>query len=167
MRLILINGQPGTGKTSVSKKLLSELGNSAYFDADVLVATNPWEFGGSTNTLMIKNAVSLVSNFSKSGFQNIIISGLTRNQEILDKFLEQLNKTPDTLFVWLHASKEIRMARKKERGRDGADENKYFDFVDELIPDIETIELKDGHSILIDTSTKTIESIVKQIKGAM
>ncbi|MSU54693.1 MAG: hypothetical protein EXS48_02595 [Candidatus Staskawiczbacteria bacterium] len=163
-KIILINGQGGAGKTSVSKELLKELKNSAYFDVDFLVATNPWEFGDATDNLAIKNAISLINNFFEKGFENIIVSGLTRNQKLLDKFTEQLNKGISILFIWLRANKETRLSRKEGRGRDDADKKEHFNFLDKLMPDVESIEVKNGRSIFIEISSKTIQEIVSEIK---
>lgn len=163
MKLFLVNGQQGSGKTSVSKLLLRKIKNSAYFGTDALVATNPWEFGGKTDELAIANAVSLINNFSKFGFENIIICGLTRNQNILDKFLAEFQQQPEMMFIWLRADNKTRMLRKEKRSRDEADERKHFDFVDSLIPDINSIEVKNGTAIFIDSSIKSIEEIALEI----
>lgn len=164
MRLILINGQPGSGKTAVAKSLMSQLDSSAYIGADSLVATNPWEFSGKFNDLAIKNAISLIRNFSEAGFQNIIISALTRNQEVLDAFLAQLNKKSDILFVWLRADANVRISRKEKRNRDKADKKEEFEHIDKLIPDIQSIQLKNRRALFIDTSAKTIDEVVAEIK---
>lgn len=163
MKLILINGQGGTGKTSVAKSLLGKLKSSAYIEADSLVTTNPWEFGGKTDDLAISNAVVLVNNFLAAGFENIIISGLTRNQELLDKFLEKLNQPEEILFVWLRASENVRKSRKIGRDRDYADLEKHFAFINKVYPDIQSTELKSGKAIFIDSSTKSIKEITFEI----
>lgn len=163
-KIILINGQGGTGKSSVAKLLSQELKSSAYIDVDSLVITNPWEFGDESDNLAIKNAISLIHNFSSANFQNIIISGLTRNQSLLDNFLSQLSKEASILFIWLKADKKIRFARKEGRNRDGADKKEHFESVDKLYPDIDSINVKNGRSIFIDTSLKTIQEVVSEIK---
>jgi|SRR3989344_6300698 len=164
MKIILINGQSGTGKSSVAKALMSGLKDSAHIEVDSLVATNPWEFGGKTDDLAIKNAVSLIHNFSKSGFDNIVVSGLTRNQILLDQFLEQLKHDAEIIFIWLRADKEIRKSRKLGRDRDDADKQESFDVVDRVYPDIQSIELKNGKSLFIDTSSKSIPEVVEDIQ---
>lgn len=163
MKLILINGQEGSGKTSVGKLLLHKLKNSAFIDVDSLVTTNPWKFGSETDNLAIQNSIGLINNFSEAGFSNIIVSGLTRNQQLLDSFLLQLNRKVEILFIWLRANEDVRMLRKKDRGRDGADQAEHFNFVDTLYPDIDCIDVKNGKTIFVDTSGKNIEKIVDQI----
>jgi len=163
MKLIFISGQPGSGKTSVANKLLNQSKNAAYIEADSLCAVNPFDFYKNSE-LAIKNAVALAKNFNEADYENIIISGLIKNQKDLDDFLNQLNEKANVLFVWLRADKKIRMERKKERSRDNADQEKHFDFVDNLIPDIESIEIKNGKSIFVNTSSRTIEEVAEEIK---
>ncbi len=164
-KIILINGQAGAGKSSVAKSLLSELENSAYIDVDSLVSTNPWEFGAENDNLAIKNAVSLIHNFTSANFPNIIISGLTRNQQLLDRFTAQLNADAEIVFVWLSADEETRLSRKENRSRDRADTKEHFEFVDKLYPDIDSINVQNGKSVFIDTSLKTVQEVVAEIKS--
>src|SRR3989344_5439284 len=166
MKLILVNGQGGSGKTTIGRELLNRLKNTAFIDVDSLVSTNPWEFNEETDNLAIKNTVSLIKNFHGVGFENIIISGLTRNQQLLDTFLLQLSKKAELLFVWLKADEKTRLARKESRDRDGADKKEHFELVDKLYPDIDSVNIKNGKSIFIDTSSKTIQEVVKEIKLA-
>jgi hypothetical protein len=117
--------------------------------------------------LLLKNAVSLIHNFSEKGYEYIITAGLTRNQELLNKFQRLLNKEVDIMFIWLRASKEVRMSRKVGRSRDDADNLEHFEFVDTVYPDIERFEIKNGVYLEIDTSSKSIENIVSEIKSGM
>lgn len=80
MKIILINGQGGTGKTTVSNALKNKLANSAFIDADALMSVNPFEFEKLTG-LMHKNAQNLIINFAQAGYENIVTAGLARNQE--------------------------------------------------------------------------------------
>ncbi|OGZ69365.1 MAG: hypothetical protein A3D44_02825 [Candidatus Staskawiczbacteria bacterium RIFCSPHIGHO2_02_FULL_42_22] len=163
MKLILINGLGGAGKSSSGKALMRAMDSSAYIGLDSLVATNPWEFNKKTDDLGIKNAISLIRNFSETGFENIIISGLTRNQEILNDFLSSLNQKADILFIWLYADADQRILRKEKRNRDQADKREDFNSLDVLIPNIKSIEIKEGKSVFIDTSHKSVEQVVQEI----
>lgn len=166
MKIILINGQGGTGKSSVANTLKNSLSNSAYIDADALVAVNPFKFGEIDN-LMLKNAASLISNFTTKGYQYIITAGLTRNQELLSKLLELLDQEVAIVFVWLRADKEVRMSRKIKRNRDGADNLEHFEFVDKLYPDIARFDIQNGVYLEIDTSSKSIEEVTSEIKSGI
>lgn len=166
MKIILINGQGGTGKTSVAAILKSEIPNSVYIEADTLVAVNPFEFG-KLGPLLIKNAVSLIHNFAEEGYEIIITAGLTRNQEQLDEFLSALGFKAEIVFVWLRANKEARLARRKARGRDGADSEEHFESINKIYPDVETFDVKGGKLLDIDTSSKSIQEIVAEIKAGM
>jgi len=59
MKIISINGQAGTGKTTTAKVLLERLENSAYISGDALVAVNPFGVNEKTDRLVIKNSTSL------------------------------------------------------------------------------------------------------------
>ncbi len=160
MHLILINGQGGTGKTSVALALQNRIQNSAYIEADSLVAVNPFEFE-KLGPLLHKNAASLIQNFVGAGYETIITAGLTRNQEQLDEFLKLLNVKAEITFVWLRASKEVRIARRQARGRDGADSEEHFEFMEKIYPDVESFTVP-GKFIKIDTTTKTLEEVINE-----
>ena len=166
MKLILINGQGGTGKTAIASALKNEITNSAFIEADSLVAVNPFEFD-KLGPLLHKNAVSLINNFVADGYETIITAGLTRNQEQLDEFLKVLNLEADIVFVWLRAHTEVRLNRKQSRNRDGADSEELFEFMNKIYPDVESFEVKGEKYIDVDTSTKSIQEIVDEIKAGM
>ncbi|PIT92932.1 MAG: hypothetical protein COU06_02640 [Candidatus Harrisonbacteria bacterium CG10_big_fil_rev_8_21_14_0_10_38_8] len=163
-KLILISGQPGAGKTSVSRQLLSELSNTAYIESDSLITVNPFEMNERLNTLLLKNSVSLLNNYIFEGYQNIIICGLVKNQETLDSLVILLPENIEITLIWLRADKEIRKSRKQERGRDEADSSKWLDFVDALIPDIDSFRLEKGRYLSINTEEISITEVCSRIK---
>jgi len=162
MKIILINGQGGTGKTLVANALKNKITNSALIDADALIGVNPFEFD-KLAPLMFRNAVTLISNFSNAGYQTIITSGLTRNQEQLDSFLALVPDT-EVVLVWLHADRETRIARKLGRARDGADNLEWFEFGEKIYPDVKDFVMRRGKYFKIDTSAKTIDEVVSEIE---
>lgn len=164
MKIISINGQAGTGKTTVAKVLLEKFENSAYVSGDALVAVRPFGVNEKTDRLVIKNSVSLIKNFEQENYDTVIICGTIRNQAQLDYLVNNLNEKTSFLFVWLRASKEIRHKRRLERARDGADNPSEFDFIDKIIPDVESFKLKTGEYLEINTSDKTPEEVSEIIK---
>lgn len=144
MKIISINGQAGTGKTTVAKVLLEKFENSAYVSGDALVAVRPFGVNEKTDRLAIKNSISLIKNFEQENYDVVIICGTIRNQAQLDSFLNNLSEKTDFLFVWLRASKEVRHKRRAERARDGADNPSEFDFIDKIIPNAESFYMKFG-----------------------
>ncbi|MDO8582320.1 MAG: hypothetical protein Q7S16_05620 [bacterium] len=166
-KLVLINGQVASGKSSVGKALLNDLSRSAYIDGDALMSVNPFGINDKLDALAIKNLVSLINNYSEEGYKYIIVSGLIRNQKLLDNFLSKLSLKVDVLFVWLRAAKEVLRKRRLSRKRDGADNPEHHEFIDKLIPDANSFVIKDGSCLDIDTSTKTIEEVVAEIKARL
>lgn len=167
MKIISINGQAGTGKTTVAKVLLGKFENSAYISGDDLVAVRPFGVNEKTDRLIIKNSISLIKNFEQENYGVVIICGIIRNQTQLDSFVSNLSEKTDFLFVWLRASKEIKHKRRTERTRGGADNPSEFDFIDKIIPDVEFFNLKRGEYLEIDTSDKTPEEVAEIIKRKM
>ena len=165
MKVISINGQAGTGKTTTAKVLLEKLVNSAYISGDALVAVNPFGVNETIDRLVIKNSISLIKNFEQEDYDSVIICGTIGNQKQLDIFLDNLGKDIDMFFVWLRASKEVRHKRKIKRARDESDSPQWFDFIDKIIPDIESFNLKRGEYLEIDTSGKTPEEVAEIIKS--
>ncbi|HEY1074527.1 MAG TPA: hypothetical protein VGE59_02390, partial [Patescibacteria group bacterium] len=82
----------------------------------------------------------------------------------LDSFISQLNMDRDILFVWLRTNEKVRLSRKEKRNRDLADTKDHFEFVDRRYPDIDSINVKNGTSVFIDTSAKTVQDVVSEIK---
>lgn len=164
MKIISINGQAGTGKTTTAKILLEKFENSAYISGDSLVTVRPFGVNEKTDRLIIKNSISLIKNFEQENYDVVIICGIIRNQTQLDSFINNLNKKTDFLFIWLRASKEVRRKRKMESARDGVDNPSEFDFIDKIIHDHDSFDIKFGRFLEIDTTDKTPEEIAEIIK---
>jgi broad-specificity NMP kinase len=164
MRILLISGQVGSGKTTVAKRLLTTLDNAALIELDSLVAVNPFEFNDSLHNLGIENAVSLIRNFSKNGYEHIIVSGLIKNQKSLDSFFDSLLGAQFFL-VWLRADQAMRKQRKQSRARDDADKEENFDFIDRLTSDTPDFSIKNGKYSIIDTTTKSVEDVVQEVQA--
>lgn len=97
-KLILINGQGASGKTSVARILLSDLPNSAYIGGDSLISVNPFGINEKLDKLAIKNLLSLTANYFEEKYAFIIVCGLIRNQQLLDYFLSKLPIKIEVLF---------------------------------------------------------------------
>ena len=68
------------------------------------------------------------------------------------------------LFVWLRASKEVRSQRRLMRDRDSADKLEHHEWLDKVMPDIDSFVLKNGDYLTIDTTAKTVQEVVNEIK---
>src|SRR3989338_7368284 len=164
MKIILINGQPGSGKSTIANHLKNEILQSAFIDADSLVSTNQFKFN-ENQELMFSNAVALIDNFSAAGYTRIFISGIIRNQEHLDNFLAKIKTSAGIVFIWLRANKNLRLNRILARGRDAADKEEHFNTLDQMSPDTNGFLVKKGVYKEIDTSTRSVQDIVKEIKS--
>ena len=163
MKIILINGQPGTGKSVVADALKNDTQHSAYIDADALINVNPLGFN-EDRELLLGNASALVKNFLQAGFTTIFTAGLTRNQVFLNDFIERIGKDIKIVFVWLYATKEVKMKRKSGRSRDIADKDEHFDTIEKMYPDARPFKIVNGIYTEIDTSLKSVQETVKEIE---
>ena len=151
-------------KTSAARTLLNDLPNSVYIGRDTLISVNPFGINEKLDKLAIKNLLSLVVNYSEEKYALIIVCGLIRNQQLLDYFLSKLPIKIEVLFVWLRASKEVRSQRRLMRDRDSADKLEHHEWLDKVMPDIDSFVLKNGDYLTIDTTAKTVQEVVNEIK---
>ena len=70
--IIFISGSINTGKSTITKILAKELPNSALIEVDLLREMIEWMPLDKAVPINIKNAVSLVKNFSKNGLNSIV-----------------------------------------------------------------------------------------------
>jgi len=64
--LIIINGPPGIGKSTISSRLLQMLKDSVWLDRDWCWMMNPWVVNEETKEIALKNITFCLSNFLKS-----------------------------------------------------------------------------------------------------
>lgn len=168
VKLILINGQSGSGKSTVARALMQSLDKSAHISTDGLTSVNPFEFNEMA-PLGIKNACLLVQSFREEGYKYLILCGLLNTQVKLDEFLNRLRglKSPtdfEIFYFWLQVDQDLRDQRRINRARDGADQPDQFDSIDNLLPDLTgPLSLSDGQFDFVNAD-RLVEDIVSEIK---
>ncbi len=107
-KLIVIHGTMGVGKTTVCKKLLTNLQNSFWLDGDWCWMMNPWIFDEENKKMVIKNITYILKNFLiNSHSQYIILSWILHEKSIFDDFLKPLKHFDfNTTIVTLYCSEE-------------------------------------------------------------
>ena len=121
---ILICGLPGSGKTWLAERLVGNLDNCAWFNADIVRKTeNDWDFSPEGRSRQANRMRSLADTESSKG--NIAICDFVApTKEIRESF------NPDYL-IWLDTVKEGRVVSEK---RDELSDAKELPF------DIDTLE---------------------------
>ena len=121
---ILICGLPGSGKTWLAKRLVENIKNCAWYNADVVrSASNDWDFskeGRSRQAMRMKT----FANFEKSNGRYVICDFVAPTKAARDSF------EADYL-IWLNTIKEGRVVDNKK--------NELKDSID-LPFEVETLE---------------------------
>lgn len=163
-KLILINGCGGAGKDSTGQELLKNISNATLLDIKGLSRTNPWEY--SDFEIGLKNAASLINNFYKAGYENIIFTGGLNTQERIDYLIPLLPKGLSLFYFWLDVTKALRDKRRISRARDEADNAVYLDSIDEVFTDPGEI-LIEGVCSRIKAEDLAIGDVVDIVKSSI
>jgi len=155
-KLIIINGTIGVGKTTICKRLLTELDHSVWLDGDWCWMMNPWIFSEENKKMVIENIVFILKNYLKNPTcQYVIFDWVIHEKDILDLILNQFTGLKYEL-IWfsLICSDNTLEQRMKNRG-DSAD------IIQNSILRLE--KYKNMDSIKIDTN-HDIETNIQAIK---
>ncbi|MNC13364.1 Shikimate kinase [compost metagenome] len=91
-KLIIINGAPGVGKTTVSKELYKSLHKSVWLDGDWCWMMNPWVVTEENIKMVESNITYLLRNYvSNSTFDYIIFNWVLHREEIMLRLLEGIH----------------------------------------------------------------------------
>lgn len=89
--LIIINGAPGVGKTTVGKLLFQSLPRSIFLDGDDVWQINPFVVNDETKTMVQANIVYCLKTFLQSSYENIIFVWVLHQQSIIDDIIRHLS----------------------------------------------------------------------------
>ena len=110
---VIINGAPGSGKSSTAKFLFENLDKSAYVDGDWLLATTPHD-QGEQRRLRYKNIASVAGNYYEGGVTTVFISFVYVRDEDLAEQVRLLSDLDSVKVFALVPSEEI--LRKRHLG---------------------------------------------------
>lgn len=123
MKLILINGPSGIGKSTIAAKLHEMIPLSLLLDIDAQrrYISGYKEHRKESSDLVVKLSLAMVENYLQNGY-DVIIDKIFTDTQISDSFLELGKKYNATVFEFiLTADKETLIARAHERGyREGS-----------------------------------------------
>jgi shikimate kinase len=114
-KLILINGFPGSGKTTISKCLLEQLENAALIDTDDLMHVRPWDPIEKLFRIALENALLNAQNFFKHGYDIVAIAGCVHSKELFDVVHNSVGGEYKILYVQLQIDEETRKQRAGDR----------------------------------------------------
>lgn len=150
-RLILVNGFPGAGKTTISRKLYEELNDGALIDTDHLMHGRPWE-ADRIFPIALKNGLAAARNFYDSGFDTVILAGCVHTKELFSLVAEAFAGKCRILYVQLSIDERLR----KERAADRRYQPLPILLSADDIPSVEYVN--------IDTGKHSTEEVVREIR---
>ena len=117
--LLMVNGPPGVGKTSVCQELNKKLQQSVWLDGDWCWMINPFVVTEENKDMVEDNITHLLRNFlNNSSCQSLIFSWVIPREEI---FAILLNRLEDLEFrvvkVTLVCSEDVLKQRMADGGR--------------------------------------------------
>ncbi len=123
MKLILINGPTGIGKSTIAGKLHQALPLSLLLDIDAQrrYISGYREHREESGDLVLKLSLAMVESYLQNG-HDVVIDKVLTDAQISERFLELGRKYDATVFDFvLTADKETLIARANERGyREGS-----------------------------------------------
>ncbi|MDE6953470.1 MAG: AAA family ATPase [Erysipelotrichales bacterium] len=108
MKIILVSGTMGVGKTTICQRLKKELNYAVFLDGDWCWDMHPFRVNDITKAMVMDNIVCLMNNFIHSQqYEYILLGWVMHQQEIIDELLERLDTHDCEVFcISLICSKE-------------------------------------------------------------
>lgn len=159
MKLIIINGVMGVGKSVTSRALNQKLSNSVWLDGDWCWMMDPFVVNDITKEMVIDNITYQLNNFINSKqFEHIIFNWVIDEEYIYDEVIKRLAPI-DIYKITLMCSKETLSNRINQDIKAGLRDE------DNLNRSLSKYQkYQDLNSIKIDTDNKQIDTIIKEIE---
>lgn len=163
MKLILIRGLPGTGKTSVAEILKKELENSEVINVDnfKLEAMNNGENFESAKKFAYEETLKKLYEFYLMEKDFVIIDEIFCDREFVSKLYSFINKTKSKPY-WFRLLRKLKNLLEVEKGRNRKIKNNIEDFK-KLKKDIESLKLSNEGLIV----NEDLEFTVGEIKSCL
>jgi chloramphenicol 3-O phosphotransferase len=157
-KIIFLNGVSSSGKTTLAKKLRTQLSEPFYWlSFDAFIDMSPTHFWEADFDKFYKETLSAFHNtvklFSDMGINVIVDHVLVKMVKALEECVNMLHDYP-VLFVHVTCPVEELRRREKERG------DRHIGMGESQL---ETLEPRDTYDITVDTYNNSIEECVNKI----
>lgn len=159
-KLIIINGVPGVGKTTVCKELFKSIFNSVWLDGDWCWKMNPFVANEENKRMVEENISFLLRNYlNNSSYKYVIFNWVIGNEKIFEIILRELENLEFQLYkISLTSSPELLRERMLEDGRTEEQiENSINNL--RLYDDMDTLKIDSTNMSVRNTVNKILEMI--------
>jgi len=160
VKLVIINGTMGVGKTVTCKELYKKLQKSVWLDGDWCWMMNPFIVNEENKKMVENNITYLLRSFlTNSSFQFVIFNWVIQSEEIYDMLLNKLNDLEfEVIKITLICNEESLRNRISVDIKNNVRDKKC------LVRSLERIPLyKNMNTVKIDTSNISISETVNKI----
>jgi len=163
--LIIINGVPGVGKTTVGKELSKTLSKNIFLDGDWLFwSNNPFNYSPTFMDITYQNTISILKSFLSCGeFDNVILCRSLHSKSGMQRIASALSqKDVKTHKFTLLCDKEVWKKRFFGVSENKRDEKLLKEFESDyyhMYNDMDTQK--------VDTTNLTVEQVAELLKKSL
>lgn len=159
-KLIIINGAPGVGKSTVGNLLFSRLQNIAILDGDDVWRINPFEVTDNTRDIVERNIAFVLRNYLEAAYEYVILVWVLHQQSIIDCLLSKLDDLKFKVYIFtLICDEETLLERRCQQGKEGRELEVALDRLRQCLM-LETEKLDTGAMKPDEIVDMIIESVV-------
>lgn len=165
MKLIILNGPAGVGKSTLSERLHADISNSVLIHVDDLRRTIPNYRENCEESLMKSYEITrkAIKDHLENG-ETVIIDKAVASSDTLDSFIETgKQRGADVYEIFLAAAKDVVWTRADERGyKPGSLLTR--ERVGELWDKLDDVRQKRPSAIVIDTNALSLDETYQKVK---
>lgn len=117
-RLLLVNGLPGSGKTTISRLLRDALQPAIWIDTDDLMHARPWSSEEQRYIDTLRRGLLVAQDCFTSGIPTVILAGCIHSKELFGQLAETIDlQEIQCTVIALLADPAVRKERQTLRGK--------------------------------------------------
>ncbi|MCL2406432.1 MAG: zeta toxin family protein [Defluviitaleaceae bacterium] len=161
-KYIIINGSPGTGKTTVGRKIAEAIGRCAYIDGDFVIELHPHVDYKETYHMQKDNILHMSKNYFDFAYCDTVVLSWIMGESLTTGFIADITAMGyDVQHYILTCSKAVLEDRWYKDSVADWRSDEFLAFSTELLEHFS--KRKDGN--IVDTSSLSIDEAVIHIKN--